>query len=183
MINMIRKAIIGLSAVALFLSCNHGTNVNEQKTADSQTGAASEVMIVSHLLEKADGIIDREVTVKGMVTHTCKHSGKRCFIIDSLENKTIRIEATGTIESFSNELLGTEITVAGILRERRLDNVYFDEWETKTLAEKEKAEDGGDHCNEELTQIGEMREWMKTHNKDYYPVYYVDGQSYQEGKQ
>ena len=27
--------------------------------------------------------------------------------------------------------------------------------------------------------INEMREWMKAHNKDYYSIYYMDGERYE----
>lgn len=138
-----------------------------------------EVYALDNLLEVADGLVDRPVNVRGHVTHTCVHSGKRCFIVGENENITMRVEATGEIESFSKELVGAELQISGILREKRLTKEYIDQMEKETN-DKMVAEDGSaESCQTELDNISRMREWMKAKDKNYYSVYYVDGEKYE----
>ena len=42
-----------------------------------------------------------------------------------------------------------------------------------------KAEGNGETCDAEMNNIQSMREWMKTNNKDYYSIYYIDGTEYE----
>ena len=40
-------------------------------------------------------------------------------------------------------------------------------------------EDGSaETCQAELANISEMRDWMKKNNKDYYAIYYLDGEEF-----
>lgn len=133
---------------------------------------------IEQLLETATEKVEQEVTVVGHVTHTCKHSGKRCFIVGNTPNMTLRVEAKGEIQGFKSELIGSKIGVTGILKEKRLSKEYINQYEQE-VKEKQVQEDGSaENCQAEMQNIQRMRDWMKTHNKDYYSVYYIDGQSY-----
>lgn len=123
--------------------------------------------------------IGKEIKVKGTVTHVCSHSGRRCFIVDPSGEQTLKIEASGDIKSFGRELSGTDIQVTGIVRETRLETEYLNEWETKVKEDVENIENDGEQCASELSNIQEMRDWMKANNKDYYSIIYLDGLSYE----
>ncbi len=173
---MKRKSLL-LVLISLFvISCQNKTEENKNQTTDLLANAQT----VTELLNSAEQNIDSLVKVKGTVTHTCKHSGRRCFIADSTET-SIRVEATEKIGGFNQELVGSEIVVEGFLREKRLEKAYIDKWEAKTLKEKATAEETeADHCDTELNSIKKMRAWMKQHNKDYYSTYYIDGNDFAE---
>jgi hypothetical protein len=153
----------------------------------SKTNAAESKIVVTadqaheldSLLVLADGLVDKSVSVRGFVTHTCKHSGKRCFIVGKDGKTSFRIEATGEIGGFNRELVGSEIVVKGTLRERRLTTAFIDQHE-KDVNEQQAQEDGSaESCATELANIQEMRAWMKAHGKDYYSIYYMDGEQYE----
>jgi hypothetical protein len=129
-------------------------------------------------LKVADKSIGKEVLVKGVVSHVCRHSGKRCFILDKDGETSIRLEAGGQINGFNQELSGSTIVARGVLKENRLTSSYIDEWEQKTLSQKDEAEIDENACSAELNNISKMREWMKNNNKDYYAVYYIEGLDY-----
>lgn len=139
----------------------------------------SKAVNVAQLIEKAAQNVDKEVTVKGVVTHVCKHSGKRCFLKDESGKTSIRIEAKGEIGGFNSELNGTRMVVKGIVREKRLSEDYINQWEQKTIEQKEKAEIDENQCSAELANIEEMRDWMKANNKNFYSIFYVDGINYE----
>jgi hypothetical protein len=45
--------------------------------------------------------------------------------------------------------------------------------------EKKKVEDAtAESCAAELSNISDMRKWMKDHGKDYFVIYFMDGLSY-----
>lgn len=163
------KRILILAAIALMaFACNS----KQQTKVDS--------LNVAQLLEVIDQNIDQELTIIGTVNHVCSHSGRRCFLIDSTGEYSIRVEAAGQIESFSKEVMGTEIKVKGIVKEERMTAAEIDEYEAQVLEKHpEEAETDGETCSAEMSNINNMREWMKEHNKDYYAIYYFEGQSYE----
>ncbi|WP_080905472.1 hypothetical protein [Parabacteroides sp. Marseille-P3160] len=177
------KKIFILAAFALCLAaCGNKNAGNSDSTVDSTEVAvvADNVPVYSldSLLAVADQLVNKTVTVKGSVTHTCKHSGKRCFIVGDHENVTMRVEAKGNIGGFNRELVGSELAITGVVKERRLTKEYIDNYE-KEVNEKKVQEDGSaETCQAELANINEMRDWMKKNHKDYYALYYMDGEEY-----
>jgi hypothetical protein len=61
--------------------------------------------------------VDQEVTVKGTVMHVCKQGGGRCFLMGSTEDTNIRVEAGEKIGAFSQEQMGSDLTITGIFKE------------------------------------------------------------------
>jgi hypothetical protein len=132
------------------------------------------------LMEQAESFINKPVKVAGYVTHTCKHSGRRCFITDDNQKFTVRVEAKGKIGGFNRELTGSKINVSGILREKQLTSSEIDKME-KAISEKQVKNDGSEEsCVTETANINAMRAWMKDHGKSYYAIYYIDGDDYRE---
>ena len=162
-------AFLAILFVIAATSCN-----TTSKKSDNQK--ETEIVLVDNLLDKADGLVDKNIKLKGHVTHTCKHSGKRAFLVGNDESFTVRVEAGGEITGFDQNLVGNTV-VSGILKERRLTKEYIDQWEEEL---QHKAEDGSaESCSTEMNNINDMRTWMKEHGKDHYSVYYIDGISYE----
>jgi hypothetical protein len=169
--------------MAALLSC---VAACKDKKATPATRAASENVTtivpaygLDSLLLVAADLVGERASVRGVVTHTCKHSGKRCFIVGESGTASFRVEATGEIGGFNRELVGSEIRVKGVVRERRLTTEFLDQHE-KEVNEQKTAEDGSaESCAAELENIQQMRAWMKEHGKDYYAIYYMDGESYE----
>ncbi len=173
-----QKLLLFTLAAFLLIACGQSS---EKNTADQTAKKEKKYQELSEILNNAESLLGNEVHFKGLVTHTCRHSGRRCFVKSNKENISIRVEASGNITGFNHELSGEEIAVSGILRVNKLTKKYIDDWEEKLKAEfdHEELEEGGEHCSAEINNIKEMREWMKKNKKDYYPVYYVDGTDYE----
>lgn len=163
--------ITGITIMFFFGACNN----KKQEVKKQQEGT---VYQLEKLLEVAAENVEKQVVVKGSVTHTCKHSGKRCFIVGNDPNTSLRIEAKGTIEGFKSDLIGSEIEVIGILKERRLTKEYIDQHAEKIKVKQLEEDGSAESCQAEMENIQKMRDWMKMHNKDYYSIYYIDGESY-----
>jgi len=153
---------------------------NEVKTVAATDSVASGIQTtfeLDKLLAVADQEVDKTVTVVGYVTHTCKHSGKRCFIVGESHSASIRVEAKGDIGGFNRELVGSKLSITGVLKEYRLTQDYINKME-KEVQVKKADDESAESCDTELNNINDMRKWMKDHNKDYYVIYYMDGMKY-----
>lgn len=172
--------LLSLLTVALF-SCNNNKQTSENTNPEENSSSVTAdvpAFELDDLLKVADQYIDKTVRVEGHIAHTCKHSGKRCFIVGESENASMRIEAKGDIGGFNRELVGSKVRVTGPVKERRISLEYIDQMEKDVNVKK--AEDGSaESCQAELNNINEMRQWMKDNNKDYYSIFYMDGQEYE----
>jgi hypothetical protein len=162
-------------------SCgNKGKQAPVGETTRATTAAVAAAYELDSLLLVADNLVDKSVSVRGFVTHTCKHSGKRCFIVGKDGKTSFRVEATGEIGGFNRELVGSEIEVKGVVKERRLTAEFINQHEKEVNEQQAAEEDGSaESCAAELANIQQMRAWMKEHDKDYYSIYYMDGESYE----
>jgi 3-methyladenine DNA glycosylase Tag len=136
------------------------------------------VFDVESLLAVAEQEVNDTITVAGFVTHTCKHSGKKCFIVGESQDVSLQVFAGGEIEAFNAELVGSKLAITGVLKEDRQSSEEIDEMEkmVKMLQEKGTQVEA---CATELSNISNMRQWMKDHGKDYYITYYVEGLKYE----
>jgi|GEM_PF-578467 len=179
-----KKSLILILCLSVFWSCS---NQNKQKKEDKKAEMA--VLTVDELLAQGKDLVGKEVMVKGTVTHVCKESGARCFVMGSTEDISLRIEA-GKIGSFSQEQMGSDIQVSGILQEVKLEEEDLAEME-KAAAEGESANighalghdgpklhdvDGGKHdsINQEK-KLAEMNQKLAESKEGYVPVYYLEG--------
>jgi hypothetical protein len=174
------KQLVLFAALILGLaSC--GNKNSQQTEANATTKAVTENLMsyeLNDLLKDADNQLDQTVKVKGYVTHTCKHAGKRCFIVGEDQKTSFRVEAGGEIGGFNRELIGSKLEIKGVLKERRLSEEYIAQYE-KDVNEKKIKEDGSaETCEAELKNIADMREWMKANDKNYYSIYYMNGEDY-----
>jgi len=137
-----------------------------------------QVFELDRLLAVAEQELENTVTVVGYVTHTCKHSGKRCFIIGESQKATMRVEAEGDIGGFSADLVGSKLAITGVVQERRLSEEYIAQWE-KNVHQQMEEDGSAETCAAELSNISDMRNWMIEHGKDYYAIYFMDGLSFE----
>jgi len=108
---------------------------------------------------QAGNYVGKEVQISGLVNHTCKHGGKRMFIIDEETEQTVKIEAGENIPSFDAELEGSIVSVTGIINELIIDEAYLIEWEAEIKeemlnapeeeAELAEGEEEGEHAEGE----------------------------------
>jgi len=165
-----RQFFLVVLALALF-SCSG----NRQ-----QTGDAVVTFELDNLLAVADQEVDQTVTVTGFVTHTCKHSGKKCFIVGESQVTSLRVEvdAEGEIEMFTPDLIGSKLAITGVLKEEQISQEEIDDLEARVKI----VEAGGtapEACATELANIKDMRQWMQDNGKDHFVSYYMEGLKYE----
>ncbi len=176
-----KKLLYIISVALLMVSCigTGSKKSSSEQSAETKSATESKIYSLDDLLLVAETLVDTEVTVKGTVTHTCKHSGRRCFMVGEDQKTSFRVEAKGDLGGFNRELIGSELAMTGMLRENRLTTEYLDAWEEQ-LKEQEGKEDGSaESCEAETNNINNMREWMKNNNKEYYSLYFMDGTAFE----
>jgi hypothetical protein len=177
-----KKLLLFTVLAATMFSCG-GKKEADAKSSDKNlsapVAATSDIPVygLDSLLNVAEQQLDKEVKVTGYVTHTCKHSGKRCFIVGESQTVSMRIEAKGEIGGFNRELVGSKIEVTGTLKERRLTKEYIDQME-KDVTVKQEEDATAESCAAELSNIADMRKWMKDNGREYYSIFYMDGIRY-----
>ena len=176
-----KKIILSMVIVLGAVACGNSSKQQSNATEDQQQVETAVVaQPLDSMLAKADSYVDKEVTFKGYVTHTCSHSGKRCFMQGDNKDISIRVEAKGEIGGFNRELLGHEIILTGVLKERRLSVAEINEMENVLETNSLKDDGSEESCDTERANIQQMRDWMKANNKDYFAIYSVDGIKYTE---
>lgn len=170
------KNLLLVAAVILMAACQ--SKIKQESENPKTESIQTNVVVVDQLLAKAETLVDKPVVVQGHVTHTCKHSGKRCFIVGDDANLSIRVEAGGQIQGFNRELVGNSIAVKGILKERRLTAEYIDQWEEKVQNQEAQEDGSAETCAAEMNNINNMRQWMEDNEKNYYSIYYINGENY-----
>ena len=169
---------IAVVSFALF-SCS-GNKKQAGTSSDVQTSVSvnGKVFELDDLMAVAGQEVNNTITVIGYVTHICKHSGKRCFIVGESQKVSMRVEAKGEIGRFNRKVTGSKLAITGVLKEQRLSQEYIDEMEKGVDLKKEEAGEN-ESCAAKLSSISNMRKWMKEHNKDYYAIYYLDGLNFE----
>lgn len=179
-----KKTLVAFIAFAVLISCTSQTN---QKKEEKQAQLAA--LTVDELQKQAKDLVGKEVMVKGTVTHVCKEAGARCFVMGSTEDLIIRVEA-GKIGSFTQEQMGSDLEIRGILREVQIDEADLKEMQ-QADSKGESANvghalghdgpsmhtvDGGKHDSISQTKkLEQMSEKLAESKEGYVPVYYIDG--------
>ncbi len=157
---MIRKILFLFVIAALFVSCNNTQNTSADKeNTDQEVNAELVTLAIVDFDNQAGNYVGKEVQISGLVNHTCKHGGKRMFIIDEETEQTVKIEAGENIPSFDAELEGSIVSVTGIINELIIDEAYLIEWEAEIKeemlnapeeeAELAEGEEEGEHAEGE----------------------------------
>lgn len=169
---------LAVAALALNLAACGNSSKKSESAADTVVVSSAQAKYVEDILDSAESNVGKEVTLKGFITHTCKHSGRRCFVVGKDQQTSIRVEAKGEIGGFNRELIGSEVIIKGVLRENKLSKEYIDQME-EAVNEKKAGGESAESCESEMQNITAMRRWMKENNKDSYSVYYIDGMNYE----
>ena len=179
------KKVIFMAAAILTLGLASCGNGSKKQTAEAPaqpevvTVDVAKAVTVEQLLETAETQVGKEVVLKGKITHTCKHSGRRCFVVGKDSTLTIRVEAKGNIGGFNRELIGSTVAIKGLLKENRLTEKDIDAMEEEYKKQQAAAKPGEGHCDTELKNVQGMRDWMKENKKEFYSIYYMDGMEFE----
>ncbi len=159
---MKKLALLSIVVVLLF-GCGQ-TNKNQQKSEEKSSEIV--VLTIDELYEKAPDLADKEVVVKGTVMHVCKQGGARCFLMGSNEDMNIRVEAGEKIGAFSQEMMGSELEISGVLKVVRTEADAHNPGQEH--GEEEQAHEEDEETEEAHKIIAEAQEAAEV-------VYFIEG--------
>ena len=110
--------------LAFLFACNNAETkkcddkcCDKEKTEKNDLMCKENIMTVDTLLTNIESFIDKEVTVCGLCSHICDHSGKNLFLLSFEDSETLIIGKAGDdIEKFDKCYENKDIVVNGILR-------------------------------------------------------------------
>jgi len=104
------KRVLGVMlVVSLMIAC-------AKKQDNMEQAAAPEAVItvsIDSLLIAPQHYLDKQVQVSGLVSHVCRHTGKKLFIAGQTPEQLIKVVTGENIPPFAVELEGSQVKVQG----------------------------------------------------------------------
>jgi len=141
-----KKLVLLLGAIAVLAACNRAPKANTESKSEVLT------ITVAQALEDPAALVDKEVSITGMVTHVCKHGGQKLFIIDEDPEQQLRVNVGEGIPEFDIALEGSSVTFTGTFRMLSPDEQASMQGENKEMHEEE-------HANPEAHAAAEEAEY------------------------
>ena len=166
--------------VLIFISLIFGCNQKSDKskvTRDNESDVIESAILIDDLVKDPEAYVGKVVEVEGLVTHVCKHSGKRLHLTSTTTNEMIRVEATGDIIRFERELEGSDVRIKGLVQKQVIDEDYLAKWDNEISNKSGSHEHGQDDPDSEL--LTSMRMRLKNSGQDQLVTYWVDGTSFE----
>lgn len=174
------KKIVLISCIALlFVACGQSKKQNA-KVVEQEKAAV--VLTIDQVLEQAMELADKEVLITGTVMHVCKSGGERCFLMGSNEDITIRVEAGEKIGAFTQEQMGSDLQIVGILKEVKSEADAHNP--AKEHGEGEHAEgEHGEHDHAHDADADAAHEVIAANQEAAERIFFIEGLKLKESKE
>ena len=162
------KRLMILLAIVCFISISCGNTGKKEVSSNSVITGKSEKVEFAALVANPDNFIGKNIVVDGKVVHVCTETGKKMFIVGENPDIRLYIAAGENISKFPMELLGSEITVEGMIT--KVSNASSVESKENNMGEMKSGEMkmGKDTCQTETalvaqTAMSDIRMIYKSH--------------------
>ena len=165
-----KKIVFILALIIAVISCktDHKKSESVEKIATTETP----ILAIGEFDTKASEFVDKEIQIKGIVDHVCKHGGKKILMVT--DNGDVHITSE---ERFDEALKGSEITLTGVVVEERIDESTCLEMEENVMNNHSEGKTNDEQFKEQQKHIQQYRDEMKAENKAYisnYSLKYVN---------
>ncbi|MFD1292416.1 hypothetical protein ACFQ5N_01100 [Lutibacter holmesii] len=167
------KKILVLITISLCMfSCKTDTK-KEENSVKLETAEIVETPIITlgEFDTKAGDFVSKEIKVQGIVDHVCKHGGKKILLVTDDGDAHIFSE-----ERFDEALMGSEITVTGVVLEERIDEAYLLKMEEDNIKSHSEGKSNEEQFNSKKKHLQQYRDQMKADSTDHisnYSLQYV----------
>lgn len=179
--NKMKKLFATLAAalfmIAIMVSCGKQSNVT-----------------VENFKSQAKELVNKEVTITGVASHICSHSGRKLFLASENGGEDlVTVFTSKDMKPFDKETIGKVYTVKGIVKiTQTIDEQYLDNWEKDVMEQIAKGEtvEEESHCgtenkaagievdenaeNAELAQIKAFRQKIEENNGEPLVFYHIE---------
>jgi len=113
LLTMNRRILSIVLFTLMIASCNNqGSKVSPAK---SETNEGPLKVEFASLISNPDKYMGKDIVVEGKVVHVCTESGKKLFIVGDNPDVRLYVAAGENMPKFPMELLGSEISVEGVI--------------------------------------------------------------------
>lgn len=170
-----KNILSAIFIVVILLACNSRQSGINNENDSLQVKKLS----IEKLEDSAANYIDKTVEVTGLVTHVCKHGGKRLHLTGQDPIKKIVVITGDKIDYFDATIEGKDVVIKGFMRETRIDEEYLTEWEQELAdaGEDSISHDDKTHAADHesaFEKIKNMRETLKTSEKGYLSDFWIE---------
>ena len=165
-----------LLCLMLLISCKKESKQAESTNQDqTEQGAETPLIAIADFDNKAGEFVSKEVKVKGIVDHVCKHGGKKLLLVTDDGNVHVTSDTR-----FEEELVGSEIALNGVVAEERIDEAYLLKMEEDNIKNHSEGQSSDEQFEARKNHIKEYREQMKANNTDHISNYSLEYVSHVE---
>ena len=159
-----------LLCLMLLISCKKESKQAESTNQD-QTEQVTEtpLIAIAEFDNKAGEFVSKEVKVKGIVDHVCKHGGKKLLLVTDDGNVHVTSDTR-----FEESLVGSEIALNGVVAEERIDEAYLLKMEEDNIKNHSEGQSSDEQFEARKNHIKEYRDQMKANNADHISNYSLE---------
>lgn len=167
-----KKILVILVITGFTFSCsqNESNQTDEAISADVAEASKTPQIDVAAFDLEAGNYVNKEIVVSGLVDHVCKHSGKKLKLVAD-GDKSIHVESE---TRFNEDLIGSEITLNGVVRELRIDEAYCLQMEEDNIAKHKEGETNEEDFTHKQQMIQDYRDSMAVAQVDHLSFYTLD---------
>ncbi|WP_456375967.1 hypothetical protein [Lutibacter sp.] len=165
-----KKVAFLLALTISFISCK--TETKKPLIEKDIAAVETPIVAIGEFDSKAGEFVNKEIQVKGIVDHVCKHGGKKILMVTDKGDVHVTSE-----ERFDEALKGSEITLTGVVVEERIDESTCLKMEEDNIKSHSEGASNQEQYEAKKQHIQEYRDQMKAENKAYisnYSLKYVN---------
>lgn len=171
-----RHILVFLFLSFMLISCKE-TNQKQEQTAQEETTVQEETpyLALAEFNTKAGDYVNKEVEVKGIVDHVCKHGGKKLLLVT--DNGDVHVTSD---TRFEEALMGSEIALKGVVKEERIDEAYCLKMEEDNIKSHSEGQTNDEQFKAKKEHIQAYRDQMEANNTDHISLYSLEYVSHKE---
>lgn len=158
-----KKTALLISFIVLFVSCKDTSKKQDKELAQTPTIALADFDA------KAGAFLNKEIQVKGIVDHVCKHGGKKLLLVNDEADVHVESETR-----FDDAMVGDEVTINGIVTEFRVDEAYLLKKEADHIQSHKEGTDNEEVYKQKMEKLQYFRDSMKVAKVDHLSYYSID---------
>ena len=164
--------------VFVFTACQKDTKKVEDTAKQIEVvNTETPLLAIAEFDKTAEGYVNKEVKVKGIVDHVCKHGGKKLLLVTDDANVHVTSD-----ERFEENLIGSEIVLNGVVVEERIDEAYCLKMEEDNIKSHSEGQSSDEQFEAKKQHIQNYRDLMKANNTDHISNYSLEYVSLKELK-
>lgn len=150
-------AYLFMSLTVALTSCD-----SKEKTNVTESNEVQNEIALKEFDTKAANFIGKEVQVSGIVDHVCKHGGKKLLLV----NNDAKVHITSK-ERFSEDLVGSEINLTGIVLEERISEATCLQMEEDNIKSHSEGKSSEEQFEAKKQHIKQYRDQIAAAKSDY----------------